>query len=232
MSKTPTTLWEQVCKTNPKFTKVVTLGGRKFTTVCAQHQIHNATNVLGPFGVHWRITDETFTVLDKYDLCLYQATLHYTIEEKGGCMPLHASIAVKSEKGRVDSDFAKKVATDALTKGLSKLGFNADIFLGQFDDNKYVQKMLQEFGSAQEPEPQAAPAKLDDKLPKMTTEETKAMNRLWDWAKPKLPDGVTAADFGKLVYACLAKWPSTQLDEQHIRNTLTVEQMTPPAEAA
>jgi hypothetical protein len=25
-----------------------------------------------------------------------------------------------------------------LTKGLSKLGFNADVFMGRFDDNKYV----------------------------------------------------------------------------------------------
>ena len=35
----------------------------------------------------------------------------------------------------------KKVATDALTKGLSKLGFNADVFMGMFDDNKYVNKL-------------------------------------------------------------------------------------------
>ena len=39
---------------------------------------------------------------------------------------------------RVDDDCIKKVATDALTKGLSKLGFNADVFMGRFDDNKYV----------------------------------------------------------------------------------------------
>ena len=32
----------------------------------------------------------------------------------------------------------KKALTDAITKGLSYLGFNADVFLGMFDDNKYV----------------------------------------------------------------------------------------------
>ena len=44
-----------------------------------------------------------------------------------------------------NDDFAKKVETDTLTKALSKLGFNADIFLGKFDDTKYVEQMKQEF---------------------------------------------------------------------------------------
>jgi hypothetical protein len=44
-----------------------------------------------------------------------------------------------------DADFAKKVETDALTKGLSKLGFNADVFMGLYDDHKYVQEMQVEF---------------------------------------------------------------------------------------
>ena len=36
------------------------------------------------------------------------------------------------------------------TKALSKLGFNADVFLGKYDDNKYVAKMKEEFA---EPKP-------------------------------------------------------------------------------
>ena len=43
----------------------------------------------------------------------------------------------------VDADFAKKIETDALTKALSKLGFNADVFMGRFDDTKYVLEMQQ-----------------------------------------------------------------------------------------
>ena len=54
--------------------------------------------------------------------------------------PIHSSIRY-TVNGRIDDDFAKKVATDALTKGLSKLGFNADVFLGLFDDNKYVNQL-------------------------------------------------------------------------------------------
>jgi hypothetical protein len=45
----------------------------------------------------------------------------------------------------IDNDAFKKATTDALTKLLSHLGFNADVFLGLFDDNKYVKRMEQEF---------------------------------------------------------------------------------------
>ena len=45
----------------------------------------------------------------------------------------------------VDADFAKKIETDALTKALSKLGFNADVFMGRFDDTKYVLEMKEKF---------------------------------------------------------------------------------------
>ena len=45
---------------------------------------------------------------------------------------------------KVDEEYAKKVATDALTKGLSFLGFNADIFLGKYDDSKYVEGLKEE----------------------------------------------------------------------------------------
>ena len=50
---------------------------------------------------------------------------------------------LNSSKGP-DEDAVKKAVTDGLTKCLSYLGFNADVFLGKFDDNKYVEKMTAE----------------------------------------------------------------------------------------
>jgi len=245
MTKTNTNLklWEAVAKTDPKYTKKVTLGNRSFTTVCAQYQIRNATEVFGPYGVHWRVEDEKFNVLCNNELLAYTATLKYALpgNEGAGSIPLHAGARLLDSKGKPDSDAFKKVATDALTKGLSKLGFNADVFLGQFDDNKYVQRMLQEHatGNPEEPEASKAPAssvkpadanraELPSTLPKPTTEEAKCMNRLWKWAEQTLPKGITSAEFAKLVYACFARWPNTPLDEQHIKTTLTIDK----AEAA
>ena len=61
---------------------------------------------------------------------------------------------------RHDDDAVKKVATDALTKGLSRLGFNSDVFEGLFDDNKYVAEMNLKFGNKKKDttKPKKAPA--------------------------------------------------------------------------
>ena len=44
--------------------------------------------------------------------------------------------------------------TDAMTKAFSHLGMSADVFLGKFDDSKYVEQMKQEFS---QPQPQEIP---------------------------------------------------------------------------
>ena len=60
----------------------------------------------------------------------------------------------------------KKVATDALTKGLSKLGFNADVFMGKFDDNKYVNSLTS----------QSSGQDINQDLKKMVTNATKGLS--------------------------------------------------------
>ena len=47
-------------------------------------------------------------------------------------------------KQKPDTDCMKKATTDGITKGLTYFGFNADVFLGKFDDNKYVAELEQE----------------------------------------------------------------------------------------
>ena len=136
-------LWNSVCTTDPQYTQKVEYGKRKFTAVGAQSQIMEATKVFGPFGRGFGVSDEKFTEFGTECLALYQARLWYYLDGKRDVihqLPIHSSIKY-SVNGRVDDDFAKKVATDALTKGLSKLGFNADVFLGLFDDNKYVNQL-------------------------------------------------------------------------------------------
>ena len=58
---------------------------------------------------------------------------------------INSSIATHQRNGKLDDECYKKVTTDALTKGMSHLGFNADIFLGMWDDNRYVNQMKEEF---------------------------------------------------------------------------------------
>ena len=138
-------LWNSVETTDPKFTKKVNQRGG-FTAIGAQYQLRTATETFAPFGWGWGVKDERIEKWEDVGLAVYQATLWYNIDAYGtddetyGTIPIHSSIKYQNN-GRVDDDFMKKVATDALTKGLSKLGFNADVFMGMFDDNKYVNKL-------------------------------------------------------------------------------------------
>jgi len=54
---------------------------------------------------------------------------------------------------KIDDEYMKKLQTDALTKGLSFLGFNSDVFEGLFDDNRYVAEMNKQFAEQIAPEP-------------------------------------------------------------------------------
>lgn len=148
-------LWSKVSKTNPKHTKEVRAGGRKLTAVDAQYQIQEATRVFGPMGTGWGVKNSHYHVLNinpnthEESLLVYTGTLWYKYEGEYGEMDLASEIPIymKSSKNGTypNSDIHKKVSTDALTKGLSRLGFSADVFLGLFDDNKYVTELNKEF---------------------------------------------------------------------------------------
>lgn len=144
-------IWEQVSKTDPDHTKRVEQRGG-FTAIDAMYQIQSATQIFGPAGDGWgwEFSDPMFpgnnTVVIKCKLW-----------HKGGVQPIEQygqkSLNVFNKKlGKEvpDEDAFKKAATDALTKCLSYLGFNADVFLGRFDDNKYVEQVREEFKEAKE----------------------------------------------------------------------------------
>jgi len=123
--------------TNPKYTKEVNFG-RKFTSINAQYQIMCATEQFGACGDGWGVYEENFYMVTD-GLLGYQATFWWRgTDQQMKTFSINSSIATHNKSGKLDDDCFKKVSTDALTKGLSKLGFSADIFLGDWDDNKYV----------------------------------------------------------------------------------------------
>ena len=93
------------------------------------YQFKNATELFGPFGIGWGVKEETYQKVDSF--IIYTATLWYKYNGDEGAFPI-------SSDQKLKDDCIKSVQTDAITKGLSRLGFNADIFLGTFDGNKYV----------------------------------------------------------------------------------------------
>lgn len=155
--KSNLTFWESVQTTDPNFTKEVGFG-RKFTSINAQYQVREITRAFGKIGQGWGIKNEQFYNLNGVDgLICYQAVLWYLDDGQVCEYDINSSIASHNGKGKLDDECFKKVSTDALTKGLSKLGFNSDIFLGMWDDNRYVNQ-LREATKKKEP---LTDAKLD-----------------------------------------------------------------------
>jgi len=135
-------LWNKVCQTDPSHTKHVGQRGG-FTAIDAHYQVQTATEMFGPIGVGWGFDFELMfppndTVIAV--VTLWHGNREQTIKQCG-----QKSLG----SGRVDEDATKKAVTDGLTKCLSYLGFNADVFLGKFDDNKYVEQVRTQFSKPQ-----------------------------------------------------------------------------------
>lgn len=140
-------LWDAVCKTNPAHTKPVKLG-RSITAIDPYRQIEAATAQFGAAGDGWGWSVVETQFLPTNEVCCLVRLWHGSPDkyiEQWGQNGLYID---KAEKKK-DTDCMKKATTDGLTKCLSMLGFNADIFLGKFDDNKYVQEVQAEFAAAQ-----------------------------------------------------------------------------------
>tara|TARA_R110000822_G_scaffold172533_1_gene312174 strand:+ start:1268 stop:2089 length:822 start_codon:yes stop_codon:yes gene_type:complete len=158
-------LWNKVEKTNPKYTKKAKVGGNQITAISPQFQILNATEQFGSYGETWGFkqiefdysitntpinlnvvdwnTKETQVISSILGLVGFKATFFFP----NGEFEITNSIKIFTDNkhSKIDDNFAKKLETDALTKALSKLGFNADIFLGKFDDVRYLQDVTKEF---------------------------------------------------------------------------------------
>jgi hypothetical protein len=139
MDNKNTRIWDPVSKSNSKYLKAA----GKMTAIDAQSQLFEATKLFGPMGSGWGVEDENYREVNfNGELwIIYTAKVWYKdpLTEKIGQIPISSDIKFRN-------DAIKSVATDALTKGLSKLGFNADVFLGEYDGNKYVKS--DEFPSA------------------------------------------------------------------------------------
>jgi hypothetical protein len=138
-------LWSRVEKTNPNYTKNANVRGNKITSISPQFQIMNVTEEFGTYGETWgfKSLDFDYSLSKEFGLVVLNAKFFFPKGEFE--IKNSISLFIDNAKTKVDNDFAKKIETDTLTKAISKLGFNADIFLGKFDDIRYVEEMKKEF---------------------------------------------------------------------------------------
>jgi hypothetical protein len=153
-------IWDAVSKTDVDHTKEVSFG-RKFTAIDAHSQIMEATRLFGPVGEGWGYDNEYGETHLQDGRIIAWCDVRFwwvrtgewegirTHDPKRHFGPVRggAILQALNKDGsfkQPDTDAYKKASTDGLTKLISHLGFNADVFLGMFDDNKYVQGLQKE----------------------------------------------------------------------------------------
>jgi hypothetical protein len=138
-------LWGAVKETDPKYTKPAKIGGMSITAIAPQYQIMLATEQFGSYGegFGFKSIELDYSLIEKFNLVVFKGVFFHP---KGEFEIINSSkMYMDRNQTMIDADFAKKIETDALTKALSKLGFNADVFMGRFDDTKYVLEMKEKF---------------------------------------------------------------------------------------
>jgi len=137
-------IWEQVDKTDPAYTKPVKKRGG-YTSITPQSQIKEATRVFGPYGKGFGFdsVDMDYSAIQTIGLVFVKAVFFYVLDGDRHTFPINNSWSAKFGQS-IDDDFVKKAETNTLGKALSKLGFNADIYMGMFDDPSYVSLVADE----------------------------------------------------------------------------------------
>lgn len=143
-------LWKKVETTDPSHIQDANVSGQKRKTVKAVFQKEKATEVFGVQGQMWGavVGSEEYTrvhIENGEILLQYTGVMFYVWDGVRGEIPMASAILerqlVKRNKPdeylKLDHEAIKKVRTDAMTKALSELGFNADIFKGYYDSRGY-----------------------------------------------------------------------------------------------
>lgn len=149
-----TKLWDELKRVPPEQLKPFQrAGGFKGTAIRPMWTIHRMTEVFGPCGEKWGIDEPKFTVVPAGEEIMVYCTvgLWTALPISGRIYGVGGDkVVVKQASGlRSDDEAFKKAYTDALTNACKMLGAGADIHMGLWDGNKYVDE---------KPEPPAKPA--------------------------------------------------------------------------
>lgn len=152
-----TKLWDMLGRTDPAHTKAFTRGGGfRGTAIKPMWSYRRMTEEFGPCGEGWGVNAPSFQVVPGSDgevLVYCTASVWYTFaagERQRVVFGVGGDKVVnKFSSGlKSDDEAFKKAFTDAVTNALKLIGVGADVHMGMFDDNKYVNTMREEFADA------------------------------------------------------------------------------------
>ena len=142
-------LWNAVRHVDAAHVKSVEMGKRKFTAVDATWIKERATALWGPYGAEWGLrkirlrnrgqSKRTWTETDdRQRQITCEEPLPAEVEMLAEFYWPGGSFAVTADwPCRKGSDTNKKLQTDCLKKAMTYLGWYADVYYGEYDDDKY-----------------------------------------------------------------------------------------------
>ena len=152
-------LWESVQKTDPTFTKENKHGSGGSTSINTTYAFKCATNAFGPLGIGWGFEVLKDEIIEGAIKTYGGEKAPKTMQEKIHTLQIRFWYVLNSERGEfyqyghtdfvglnkwgvfTESEPQKKSLSDAIKKALSMLGFSADIYLGMYDDQTYVNEV-------------------------------------------------------------------------------------------
>lgn len=139
-------VWNDFCITETHAVKQVTFGN-KFTAIGQMSQVRRMTEKFGLFGRGWGVDPSSevfeFHTVNEKVMVMYRANIFYMLDGERHLIPIATWSPAVTSKGIPDDKAIKAVRTDALTKGLSQLGMNADVFMGMYDSPDYQTALAQ-----------------------------------------------------------------------------------------
>jgi hypothetical protein len=158
-----TKLWDILGRTDPAHTKSFKRGGGfTGTAIKPMWSYRRMTEEFGPCGIGWGVGEPSFQVVpgENREVMVYctvsiwyrQENTEARVYGVGGdkvVTHIKANDQYKRpERWESDDEAFKKAFTDAVTNALKLIGVGADVHMGLFDDNKYVNTMREEFSEA------------------------------------------------------------------------------------
>lgn len=179
------TMWEEMFKTDPRYTKQFTRsGGFSGTAINGTYIIMRLTEAFGPNGQGWRFVIDDEQIIegralkngDRSKLHVIRGHIEYIIDGatyKTSPQFGQTMLVDENKYGTfMDEEAPKKSITDCISKCAVLLGIGADVHLGLFDDNKYVNQRRAEIAADEKakaaeaaPALPAAPASSGDTTP-------------------------------------------------------------------
>lgn len=200
-------LWDKLGKTDPTHTKSFKRsGGFSGTAIKPMWSYRLMTEEFGPVGKGWGIFEPSFQVVQGAEgevLVYCTVSIWYGSQDQRSWGVGGDKVVVKNKYGLAGDDEAfKKAFTDAITNALKLIGVGADIHMGMFDDNKYVNNLKEEFSKEQQVTTQNNTG--DNGKPTIEPVSAAEMKRGLEAIDQDLTDCKTVADVNK----CARIWAS------------------------